>query len=431
MQKIEDLVERYPHNDAILETAASIYLDQNEIKKTRASIEQLKQMTGPTPKVMEMESSLLIQERRWDEAFVVIEKLHARNPEDPQTTVNYAYVAMKARKWTEAIKTYKELIERGEENQDWRSSYRLAQEQGAPSLGGSFSYFIRPQKQRDYIFKEQGRFWLKDWLQLTALVSEEFYQQDSESGAEALEEWVDTHSLEGKVFLNEALSMSTRWDTFYSQGLVLHGGALAAEYEIEKVDVYSSYRFNQLVREPIAAISKEGRMDQVKLGTRVNFLERWQAGQETTIQWYHVDDGANTLNGEEDLGHKLIYDLYTQYRIFKKPYLVVNYHFKRGHWDKKFNGAESVIDFLSDEQVHSPGFYFEHNLNRHLTWHMGGSYGLDTKRNIDYVFWSLGHDLWITDDVKFSVSYDVAQGDSGVSGSGDTQAINGAMNIYF
>lgn len=429
--KIEGLVNQYPNSPVVLATAAFIYMDRHQIKKAKEVIERLKAIGGDELLQQELQAQLFVHEGKWPQAYGLYEDLHRQSPEDKSISEAYAQAAAQVRHWAKAKAAYAKMLHNNWADKKLIWVYRQLKETSLPEVGSRFSYYNRPDKQEDYVLREQARWGLEPRFQFEVGATEEFYHKEREGTIEEIDEMVASHFLKARFFHEDALSLMVQWDTAYNNGRTDHGGGVGLDWQKNFFSSRVGYEANQLTREPIEAFSKQARFNQLQTNNRVRLWQDMEIGNETTVDWYQVDGSQNALNGEDNLGHKITYDHFWQIPVVTEPFISLSYHFKRAHWDKKFNGAEGVLDFLADEQVHSPGIYFENHLGTFMDCHFFGSYSNDTKRQVDYVYWSLADNVWIKENVKFSVLFEFIEGDSGVAGRGDSQVVNAFVDIYF
>jgi len=429
--QIDKLLSQYPNSSAVLEMASFIYLDLNQMSKARDTIKRFKEISGDAMVNKELQGQLLTHEKKWTDAYIIYDELYRQSQDDKGIIETYADLAARLHFWSKAGKAYEQLLGEKFTDKELLWAYRRLLENHSPKVGSRFTYYNRPSKQDDYIFQQQGRWGKEPWLQWEVAVNEEFYNKESDGTIAEIDEMVTQHSLAARFYYQDALSLAAKWDNAYNSGHITPGGSIVMDWEKEIFSSHLGYEANQLVRDPIEAIMKETRMDRLKTNNRIRLGNRMEVGNETTVVWYRVDGNQNTVNGEDDLGHNLIYDNFWSMSIWDKPYVSVNYHFKRAHWDKKFNGAETVVDFLSDEQVHSAGLYLENKVGTFMDYNLSGTYNTDVKRNVDYIYWSMVDNFWIAKNIKFSILFEFLNGDSGVSGKGDSQAVNALLDIYF
>jgi len=430
--KVEQLLSQYPDSPLVLETASFIYLDLHQIAKARKTIRRYTELSTDTTVVKEMQAQLMIHEGKWSQAHALYEELYRQSQDDKSISESYAETATHMNFWIKAKMVYEQLLTKSPDDKVTTWNFRQLKEEGMPKVSGRFTYYNRPDNEDDYIFQQQSRWAVEPWVQLEASVNEEYYGREGDGVIQEIEEMVTLHSLQAKFFHQDALSLVARWDTAYNSGNSTHGGGIALNWEKDFFSSYLGYEANQLVREPIEALSKEASLDRARTNNRVRLWNNLEIGNETTVVWYEVDGNQNTINGQDDLGHKITYDNFWQIPLLKaNPFVLLNYHFKHAHWDKEFAGAESVVDFLEDEQVHSAGLYLENKIGTMMDYNVSGTYNNDTKRNVDYIYWSLADNIWFRENVKFSVSFEYIDGDSGVAGKGDSQTVNALVNIYF
>ena len=429
--QIDRLLSQYPNSPAVLEMASFIYLDLHQMAKARETIERFKEVSGDAVVLKELQGQLLIHEGKWKEAYIIYDELYHQSREDKGIMETYADLAARLHFWSKSGKAYEQLLGEKFADKELLWAFRKLLENHFPKVGARFTYYNRPGKQDDYIFQQQGHWGKEPWLQLGVGVSEEFYNKKSDGTTAEIDEMVTQHFLAARFYYQDALSLAVKWDNVDNSGHTIPGGSIVMDWGKGILSSHLGYEANQLVRDPIEAITKETRMDRLKTNNRIRLGNRMEIGNETTVVRYRVDGSQNTVNGEDDLGHNLIYDNFVGMPMWDKPYVSVNYHFKRAHWDKKFNGAETVVDFLSDEQVHSAGLYIENKVGTFMDYNVSGTYNTDVKRNIDYVYWSMIDNFWIAKNIKFSVSFEFLDGDSGVSGRGNSQAVNALLDIYF
>jgi hypothetical protein len=188
---------------------------------------------------------------------------------------------------------------------------------------------------------------------------------------------------------------------------------------------------HQLVLDPVESLSKEGTENIFTTQNRVLFFNRLEGGQELKNEWFYDNSSRNPAGQDDYLGRKITNDFYVNFIVLQKPVVAINYHYRMGYWRQSFLNADQVIPFLNQEQVHYGGFYTEHQLTPLLKWTGSVSRGSDRKRNVDYLVWYSDIDYWVGKHTKFECAYEYDYGDSGVSGSGNSQTITFSLSHYF
>ncbi len=261
-------------------------------------------------------------------------------------------------------------------------------------------------------------------------MSEEIYKRGAIDGLEAIDRLVITHEIAPEFRYKDKLTIRPAWvASYYNNGQYnsldmltrFEGGALKSDIQ---------FVYNELVRDPLEVLDREGRRDRFRLNNRLTLFKRLEIGHELDVERYRMDKKNNFLNGASRLGHKISSDAFVGFALFLKPFISINYHFKEGHWNKTFDEADTVLPFLSDEQVHSGGIYAEHRIaNMEISSSI--SRGSDRKRDANFILWAFESRYWIHEKVKVNVAYEYDVGDSGTAGAGDTQTMSASVDFFF
>jgi len=431
MEIIEGLLFQNPEDAALLEMAAYFHLDRNEMDIAEELTDRLFAIRGRTPVVLNLQGSLYLQQRKWEKAREVFEELYREHPDDVEIQRGFIEIFTQQREWKKARSVYDRVL-RGDQRLPkdiW--NYKELLEVGAPNLETSMTYFHRPNTQRDYLFEQKGGFWAAPWVHVGLGISQGIYKIGGSETTESLDKTLVSHFVETQLFYNQLASLYALWKTTYYHNKDFHEMNLVGRFNHGVWRGEVEYGLNQTVRDPIRALDREGVRDRLRMNNKLIFWGRLEAGHELDVEWYRLNGKRNQVNGSHHLGHKISSDAFVSLTLFREPYLSVNYHFREGHWNKKFKEADTVIGFLPEEQVHFGGIYAEHHFGSFTEMSASVTRGSDRKRDVDFVIWAFQTHFWLKDRMKVSFLYEYDYGDSGTSGTGNTQIMSMSMKVYF
>lgn len=432
--QIGSLLKDNPEDLHVLETAAYFYLAAGKIRKAQGMIRRLEKMEGQSLFVLELKGELASRKKRWSEAGLVYQTIFEKDPENKRLRRPYAETLAHLRRWTEARQIYRDLLleKEGKNLTSLRWDYQRWIEQGAPNAGGKFEYFHHPGEERNYVVNEHTSIWISPWLRMGAAMTQEIHKKGGRDEASAVDRFLYTHSVESQFYYEENTNVLTRWKTSYYDADSFHELDIASEFERRPLHSWAGYEWNRVARDPIEALAKHGKVDRLWARNVLTFFERLEAGHEIHWDWYRLRGSTNNINaGADHLGYKLDNDFFVNLMLWDKPYVSVNYHFRRGKWNQKFLRADEVIGFLPSEQAHQGGLFLEHNLGPHLSVNLSLTRGSDRKRHVDFLYWVYGAEYWVSERLKLTFSYEYDYGDSGTAGSGNSQIFTGGVDWYF
>jgi len=277
-----------------------------------------------------------------------------------------------------------------------------------------------------------GHAFLYPWWAFGASLGEEVYRRHESEGVAKVGRELVTHEISNSFFLGDRTVLKAGWESVYYDRQTIQGVSAEADFRFPYLVSEWEYVYNRAVRDPIEALLKEGVMDRFRALNKLTFRDRFEIGHEIMVDWYRLNGSLNDLvPGADHLGHKVSQDLFASLTLWRVPYVAINYHYRHGHWDQKFPGADTVVPFLPEEQIHSGGIYVEHTFQPYLRMWGSVARGSDRKRHVDFTIWNTGADVWIRSHCKAAVSYEYDYGDSGTGGAGNSQIMSGSLNYYF
>jgi tetratricopeptide (TPR) repeat protein len=411
-------------------TAGFIYLDAGRVSKAEDLVRRLEKSGASGENLDLLRGSLYIQQEKWKEAKPVYQRLFEQSSDRTDMARIFAYVLRQTHEWKEARIIYKDLLAKNPKSKELLWDYRSVLEEGAPRIESGFQYWHRPAGQRDYRLGQKASFWVNPWLRIGTGVTEEVYRRGDFNGLDAINRLVMSHILEGHLFYGKLASLLMGWRSSYDKNEYQE---LYWRLHVDRKPIKSelSFDWNQLARDPIEAIAKEGRINRLEMKNELTALKRLQFGHISKFEWYRLPGKNNEVNGASDLGHDLSNDAYVNLVILEKPYLAMNYHYKQSYWDRKFPGADTVIGYLPAEMAHYGGFYTEHPVGKWMEFASSVTRGYDHKRNANYLYWYFEDRIWIADRLRVIFSWEYDIGDSGTAGPGDSQIFSTKAEIYF
>lgn len=419
-------------NPSVLKRAFYLSLDLDNEKQAADIIKTLRQaQSAKMQDIQRMEVSLLMRRQKWTQVRPILEDLRRSAPKDRDLQLAYAETLVNLREWDLAQSQYRDLLKQKGVHSDTVWNYRDVLARGRPQVRGQWTYQHRPQSQRNYRLDQQARFWINNRWAARVGATEEVYRQESNESAEEIDEFITSQFLEARTYLTDSLSASGFWSVTEHDGRGFHEGIFRAGVEKPRWQSQIEYQLNHLVRDPVIAIAKGAQLDRVKLDNRFKLLKNCFLGHQFSVEWYRVDKSANPINGEDALGAKFANDVFFELLLAANPYISVSYHFKRAHWDKEFERADEVVDFLGDEQIHYGIFYFEEEFGDFLEVILSVTPGKDVKRNTHFIDSVIEARIWFNDYANLSLSYEYDEGDSGLAGSGNSQIMSAAFNYSF
>ena len=425
------LLQTHPNHPELLQLGILLYLDRKNITKARELLKQYVVLEGSKKFVKEIDISLYLLEENWKEVAPLLEDALAQEPANINYRRDYAFVLSQLSQWQESREQYEILMKEKNVKDELIWDYRQVLKEAANTVGVKYQYDHFPESLRQHKMTQTYRTWIHPRLRVQADMVEELYTKRALGATAATREWIIGHRLTGDWLVEDNLVISGYWQIDHFNSEDFHETDIRLDHKRKKVKTLVGYQYNHLVRSPLEGLNKKGREDYLYLRNDIALDKRWSLGQLTEVKWFRVEGSQNQINGKDSLGSKYIYDVFTNYTLFNKPYFAFNMHYKRAHWDKSFSTAEQVLDFIEDERIYYGGFYGESILS---FW--GKAFGsvtrsFDEKRNFYSTLSNVGLEIWPTDNLKALLSYDYGFNVAGTSGSGNSQQINFSLDWLF
>jgi tetratricopeptide (TPR) repeat protein len=430
LEAIKDLLASGAESPRLWEVAAFIYLDAGQVDKAEALAARLEAAGKKGEMLDHLRGAIYVRQEKWDKAKPVYEHLYESSPEQAELSRLYAKILGATRDYGKSREVYRKILEREPHAREVWWDYRNTVEEGAAVVENVFQYYHRPQAQRDYRFAQSTSFWVNPWLRFGAGLAEDNYRRGDWGGDDAIKRLVMTHTLEGEAYYKRLVSVLMGWKSSYCKN-TYESLYWRARVERSRVRSEVAFDWNELSRDPILAVTREGRIHRFRLNNEIGLLSRLQTGHQFRVEWYRLPGRNNPVNGASNLGHDFLNDIYANLVLSQKPYLSMNYHYRDSHWDQKFPGADTVIGYLSGEMAHYGGFYAEHPVGKIMNLVASVTRGYDHKRNVNSLIWYFETRIWAGSFAKASLSYEYDRGDSGTAGRGDTQIMTTKLDVYF
>ena len=425
------LLQDYPNHPELVQLGVLFYLDRGNLSEAKKFLKQYEVLEGDTKVVNDIKISFYLLEENWEQAASLLEEKLNDDSKDSNSRRDYAFVLFQLHRWQEAKKQYEILIQEDSLGKKFIWDYRQVLKEVSDMVGLKYQYDHLPESLRQHKITQTYRTWLHPRVRIQADVVEELYTKRALAATPATREWIIGHKLNVDWLAKGNLIVSGYWQMDYLDGDDFHEPGMRLDYQYKKVRTLLGYEYNHLVRSPLEGLIVKGRQDYLYLRNDIAFGERLAVGQLTEIKWFRVDGDQNQVNGKESLGSKYIYDVFVNYALFNKPYIALNVHYKRGHWDRSFSTAEQVLDFIGDERVYYGGFYGEWTLSSWGKIFGSATRNFDEKRDFYSTLSNVGLEIWPTDSLKALLSYDYGFEVAGTSGSGNSQQINFSLDWYF
>ena len=429
--KVTMLRQQNPNNTELLQLACMSALEQKDIKAARDLIAQLRAINEAKATIRGFEVSLAVLEYDWSQAARLLEEEILQDPRNTNIKKDYAYVLTQLKKWPQALVQYEELIKDKTFAKDIIWDYRLALGQVSRDVWFTSDVIQAPESLREYINTQSFLTHINPKLSLQIDSFEELYTKRSLGDTAAIRQRLYGHRLIVDWMANDYWSLGGDWELDYLNGENSNEVGFKADYHREKFKSTIGYDYNHLVRSPLNGLLKEGYLDRLYLNNELALTQRLALGDIIDLQWYRVNPGDNQVTGKRYLGNKYTYDIYGNYRLFSKPYLSMNMHYKRGHWDKTFEEADSVLDFTSDESVYYGGLYQELPLGSLAKFSSSVSRSYDQKRKFYSTLSNASLELWIKKNWKAVIFFEYDLHINGTQGSGNLQYWRFKIEHYF
>ncbi len=432
LKLFQNLFRAHPQHPRLIKSYAYASLDQGRLKTAEELLTALRASSGQEREAGRIETLIEVRKEHWQKAREAAEKVRGTSAQDRDFESVYADILSHLHEWKDADVIYRKLLEDAPQRNDLLWQYRdQVVMAGHPQIESVFRYEHFPQGQRNHLFSESAAFWIGTRTAVDLGMTEEFYRRRTGDGNGEVEEPLLGHKASVKFypvsFLETALGLRTTYNGGETSHEILtstawHAGPLSAAY---------AYAWNHFVRNPVEAIQRGGRVNTLMLNHRWEILNGLTAGHLFQTEWFRMDGSRNEINGAERLGTKYVNDAFAEYRLWSKPLLSIQYHFRQGYWDQAFENADAAIGFLPNEQSHSGGLYAETRVSSFAEIAASVTRGCDLKRKTDTVVWFFEGRWWIRDDARISFSYEYNVGDSGTAGSGNSQVFTTSARIFF
>jgi len=425
------LLQQHPTNPELLHLASLFYLDKKNGLKVRSYMDQLEDSQQDYYWTREIIISLALMEEKWRQAAIALKEELKKYPENKNLRQDYAFVLYQLRQWQEARKQYTILMQDPKLKKEIVWNYREVLQKAAPTISVKHQYHHSPESLRGHITVEKYSLMLNPSLRTHWAFTEETYTKRALGATASINENIYGHKISADWIANEKTTFSGSWRLSQYEGEDFHELGIILDHKNKNIHSNFGYEYNHLVRTPIEGLEKKGQKDNLSLANDILLSNRLTIGHLSEVQWYRVDPQHNQINNKENLGHKFINDGFMNVLLFNKPYISFNMHFKDSHWNKSFQGADGVLDFIGDERVYYGGFYTEQKVGSLAQISSSITRNFDEKRDLYATLSNIAVDLWFKDNIKTSMLYEYGHGVSGTSGSGNEQLFNFSLDYMF
>ncbi len=431
LRKMEALMRMYPEHPAVVERSAAIDLGAGKLRQAEQQIQHLQSLNPSSELLPELWADLYLRQERWSKAAKALRPLVFEKTPREGFLEAYADTLTRLDRWPEAAPLYKKLLQSDPHNQRFQSHYYEAAGRARPALENNFRLYQGPFNKRTYEFLDKFRFWVSPSMELGAGVLTEVFSRERIGANEAIHRHLMTHLFEGRAYYGGFASVFGSWRTSYRDTQAVHELTLAPEWSTGPWRGKLSFTWNELTRDPVEALAKNGRINRLKARNSFLFFDRLEPGHEITTEWYHMDGNSNPVSGSDYLGYRIKNDTYVSLTLLHKPFISLNYHWIDSHWNQSFQGADTVIGYLPREQIHEGGLYTEWRPFSQLHLKASVNRGTDFKRRVDFINWFFETGIQFCSFGRAVVGYEYNYGDSGTSGSGNSQTWHIAADLYF
>ncbi|MDP8219169.1 MAG: hypothetical protein P9M03_10645 [Candidatus Theseobacter exili] len=418
------LLEKYADNTEILEFAVMTDMETGDYKQALQRVQQLESLLGPARKVLKLKADLYIRQKKWRQAAEIIEGLQDEYPLIPEMQSDYAYTLSMLKRWPESVDAYQVLRDVQPADKDFIWTYREALIEGSASFSSGLVYFYGPGSLRRTVISEDITFWPLPVLRAFFDLSGEWHKRNQEGDLESIGKSFLSHKMKGEWFINEWVWLSGHWNSAYLDRKDFNEIGISAEFRKGLFRSGGGYTWDHLIRDPIEGLKYWGKRDRFYWRTSLLFFEKITIGHAIVNDRLSVDAEKNQINGESSLGDRDVHDFFTDLTLLKDPFLSVGCNYRYAHWDKAFVEANQLMDFIENERAYSLELYAEKRFLEKCAVSAGITRNNDRKRKIwsTYSFGSL--DWWIMEKTRLSMLFEYNYGDSGTSGSGDSQVFS-------
>jgi len=428
---IEPILDSGAADRGILEIAVLLYLEDGRISKAEEYLTRLEQMAPEEKGVRALRADMHVRQKRWKEALEAYARLVSEHPEDMDYRTGYAPLLERANRWVAAREEYDVLMADGKKRDALKWAYRNVLEQGAPGTYVNGYYLQGPDGLWEYRLTEGVRAWPAGSVRVSFEGFESSYRQKAIGTAPSMKQSPAGHTIHGMWFINPHLAAGGRWEASYVGPKDSHELEAFLRAELGGFHSEAGYAFNHLLRSPIEGLNKRAHSDKLYMENYVLLFDRIRPGHRLEIEWYRVPPGQNEINAKRHLGHNVVNNAFMDVIILPEPYFSLNVGYKHAHWYRTFSDADQIIGIFKDENAVSFGFYFEHRMWEIVRYFATMTRNLDYKRDVQATYSNFGVDVWVRENMKFSFMFEYFYGDSGVAGSGNSQAATAGINVYF
>jgi len=430
-KEVSLLLKEFPDNPDLIQLGAMLSFDRGNIGRAKKLTKRLEGLLGDDRRVKELKARWYLEEWKYKRALRIYDGLIKERPDNTDYKRDRAEILALLEMWPEAKKAYKGFAGGEVKNRAVIWDYRKSREEGGVEIIGDMDYFNAPESLRQHYIREGARFWLNDRARMTLLGFEEAHRKATLGATPAIREIIPGHIIKAEYFQNGICKISADWKASYNDHYTFH--EFGCEWAVDRPDfrTKAGARWNQLVRDPVEGILLRCLKDTYYAGAELLILDRIIAGDRFWIERYSVAPSLNTINGKGYLGYKIFNEAYANVIIVPKPYITFNFTQMCGTWDKTFENAQQVIDFIGDEKIYYFGIQGEDRIGKIATISGGFTRTYDSKRKFYSSYSNAAVDLWVNENMKLSFSYEFGLNVQGVFGAGDIQVWMTKLRIIF
>jgi len=426
------LLDNYTGNIDLLQLAGNIYIDKGQVGKARELLKKLEDTLGSdNRRVKELKYIILSREGNWPQALKILEALLNESPQDWSLRRDYAATLAIVNRLPEAKDQYILLSQDKLRKNEIIWDFLHAKEEGSNALNLNFDYLHGPQSLRHYTITEGASGWVNHRLRLSANLVEEQLRVMALGDTPGVDKNVISNRIKAEYFPNDTFKFYLNWEVAYLFGKAFNEPGIGVEFNQKNLHSKLAYDYNHLVRDPIQGLDKQARIDKLTFDNDYTFFERFTLGNLYEVDWYRLKGEENQVNGKDSLGYKVFNDTYLSYLILRQPYISFNFHCKLTHWNKSFNNAEDVLDFIGDEHIYYGGFYIEKRLGKILEVSASLSRAYDAKRKFYYTLSNLAMDIWLRENIKSTLAFEYDNNINGTSGQGNSSTVSTSVKALF
>lgn len=417
----EHILKDRPGDADILSLYVELLIDRGDYEKALTTLGHWLRADPASPDGLRLMGTLRARAGQYEESVRFYDSLLQIRSESGAALVDSAFTRQDAGDWSRAINDFSHALELDPDNADASEALRTLLLEHRPRLDMGVSHV------------DQTTGWYRLWpvkfsmhpdaptrLELGVTMGQ--IHRKADDGAERVDRTVWDR------WARVTRTVNQDWDVILGLGVHddgSHGFAQEAGLGYRPSfggQTVIMYERSKPYYDSVEGAARHMTFNRARFRYEGFFNDSWGMGVDAYVQDYGIDDGT-------DYGRRKGVEFALTKKISDQPGLYLTYSFLRTNFDYE-NDANTPVDFLKSEAVHTLSAFHEHSLTPFLGYTLSGGARKDQFKPQVTFFWSGGLIVKLHDRVEWRSGYEYTS-DSGDAGGGISRTLNSSISIVF